>query len=829
MPPDATLAAAAIAGVDEVYRVGGAQAIGALAYGTESIRAGRRDRRARATSTSPRQARGGGRGPGRRAVVPSPGRARWSWSPTAGAGRLRRHRRRRAGRARARRPGLAGHLGRRSWPTRSPTRSPACRRRRPAGRDIEATLAARRLRGLVDGPEQAIAVANAIAPEHLELHGRRPRGARAAGPPRRRRVLRPVVAGLARRLPRRAVARAPHLRLGPLRPGAHRGATSPSTSTSSPPTRPRCAGARPPRGRPGRGRRPRRPRRQRPRRPGRAGDAVCPCATTSRRWRATTRPRSTSRSGSTPTSRPSRRRRPGATPSPPSCRRLDWHRYPDRAAAELRAAIAALHGVEPGAGLRGQRLERGAADAAARLRRARAGAWPPSSRPTSCTATSPGSPAPTVVEGERARRLHARPRRGAPGRWPRAEPVVTFLCSPNNPTGHGRAARTVVREVLDLAPGAASWSTRPTASSRPWSALDLVDDDRPLVVTRTFSKTWSMAAARLGYLVGPSLARGRARQGRAAVPPRRGQADRRPPRPALRRRDGGAGEGRRRRARADRRRPGASCRSRCGRRAPTSSCSGPTSATGQRGVARRCSTAPSSCATARRGRGSTAACGSPSARRAEDDAFLAALRRGARSVSRVGQPRSASTKETDVAVTIDLDGTGAHRGVDRPAVLRPHARPARPPRRLRPHRAGRPATSTSTATTRSRTRPSSWARRSARRSATRPACAASPAACTRSTRRWSRWRSTCPGRPFVVWEVELPEAIPLGTPPFDPSLAEHAIACFATAAGITLHVTLRGAATSTTSSRPRSRAWPAACATPCASRAPACRRTKGVL
>jgi histidinol dehydrogenase len=46
VPPDAsgsvaapTLAAAAIAGVDEVYSVGGAQAIAALAYGTESIRA----------------------------------------------------------------------------------------------------------------------------------------------------------------------------------------------------------------------------------------------------------------------------------------------------------------------------------------------------------------------------------------------------------------------------------------------------------------------------------------------------------------------------------------------------------------------------------------------------------------------------------------------------------------------------------------------------------------------------------------------------------------------------------------------------------------------
>jgi len=35
---DATLAAAAIAGMDEVYAVGGAQAVGAMAYGTETIR-----------------------------------------------------------------------------------------------------------------------------------------------------------------------------------------------------------------------------------------------------------------------------------------------------------------------------------------------------------------------------------------------------------------------------------------------------------------------------------------------------------------------------------------------------------------------------------------------------------------------------------------------------------------------------------------------------------------------------------------------------------------------------------------------------------------------
>jgi imidazoleglycerol-phosphate dehydratase len=46
------------------------------------------------------------------------------------------------------------------------------------------------------------------------------------------------------------------------------------------------------------------------------------------------------------------------------------------------------------------------------------------------------------------------------------------------------------------------------------------------------------------------------------------------------------------------------------------------------------------------------------------------------------------------------------------------------------------------------------------------------------------------GRPFVHWDVEMPECLPLGSPPFDPQLAEHAVSSFATAAGITLHVEL---------------------------------------
>jgi imidazoleglycerol-phosphate dehydratase len=47
------------------------------------------------------------------------------------------------------------------------------------------------------------------------------------------------------------------------------------------------------------------------------------------------------------------------------------------------------------------------------------------------------------------------------------------------------------------------------------------------------------------------------------------------------------------------------------------------------------------------------------------------------------------------------------------------------------------------------------------------------------------------GRPFVAWEVPLPESLPLGSPPFDPQLAEHAVSSFATNAGLTLHVRSR--------------------------------------
>src|SRR5207302_2644041 len=81
------------------------------------------------------------------------------------------------------------------------------------------------------------------------------------------------------------------------------------------------------------------------------------------------------------------------------------------------------------------------------------------------------------------------------------QPAITFLCSPNNPTGR-LEPEGIVDELLELAPGLVVVDEA-YGQFAPRSAVELVSDDRPLVVVRTFSKTWSMAAARLGYLIGP--------------------------------------------------------------------------------------------------------------------------------------------------------------------------------------------------------------------------------------------------------------------------------------------------------------------------------------
>ena len=50
------------------------------------------------------------------------------------------------------------------------------------------------------------------------------------------------------------------------------------------------------------------------------------------------------------------------------------------------------------------------------------------------------------------------------------------------------------------------------------------------------------------------------------------------------------------------------------------------------------------------------------------------------------------------------------------------------------------------------------------------------------------------GRPFLVYDVPFGEVLPLGDPPFNPEMAEHFWQSFATNAGITLHVTKKAGA-----------------------------------
>jgi histidinol-phosphate aminotransferase len=182
---------------------------------------------------------------------------------------------------------------------------------------------------------------------------------------------------------------------------------------------------------------------------------------------------------------------------------IDWHRYPDRSAVALRSAIGQLHGVGPeqvfvanGSNevLQCLLLAYGGPDRCAAL-------WEPTYALHAHISRLTGT---EVVSGERAADFSldvaAVERTIAAHR-----PSVAFLCSPNNPTGMVDPP-SVIQAVLDAVSAVDGLLVVDEAYGQfaEHSALALIDEQAPLVVTRTFSKTWAMAGARLGYLVGPS-------------------------------------------------------------------------------------------------------------------------------------------------------------------------------------------------------------------------------------------------------------------------------------------------------------------------------------
>jgi len=191
--------------------------------------------------------------------------------------------------------------------------------------------------------------------------------------------------------------------------------------------------------------------------------------------------------------------------------RARWNRYPDRSAVRLRTEIARRHGVDP----------------------TRVFAANGSNEVLQTLLLCFAGPGRTVTVFEPTYQLHSHiartlgsdvvavPRR--PDFTLTADDVraavrpgacdVVFLCSPNNPTGVCESRETVIAAAEAAADaGALLIIDEAYAEFSDWSALELIsgaeagakipaDIAANVVVSRTFSKTWSLAALRLGYCV----------------------------------------------------------------------------------------------------------------------------------------------------------------------------------------------------------------------------------------------------------------------------------------------------------------------------------------
>ena len=186
-------------------------------------------------------------------------------------------------------------------------------------------------------------------------------------------------------------------------------------------------------------------------------------------------------------------------------RDLSFHRYPDRAATDLRAALS-------------QQLDQpaerifcanGSNEVLQTLLLTYGGhgrdalVFEPTYALHAHIARITGT---GVLEGERLPGYHIDPDAASALVRERA-PAIVFVCSPNNPTGTVEA-----RDTLEaIATAAAEAGTLVVVDEAygefsHWSALDLIDDAHPIVVVRTYSKVWSMAALRLGFAVAPAWA-----------------------------------------------------------------------------------------------------------------------------------------------------------------------------------------------------------------------------------------------------------------------------------------------------------------------------------
>jgi histidinol-phosphate aminotransferase len=188
---------------------------------------------------------------------------------------------------------------------------------------------------------------------------------------------------------------------------------------------------------------------------------------------------------------------------------IAWNRYPDRGATALRARIAEVEGqgVPGGIDAANVFVANGSNEVLQTVCLAYGGAGRTvlTHEPTYALHSHIARVCGTdVVEGARLDDFTLDVA-AVVARIEAVRPAITFLCSPNNPTGRLEDESTV-RAVLGAVEAVDGLLVVDEAYGQfsPWSALSLVDEERSVVVSRTYSKTWSAAALRLGYLVGPT-------------------------------------------------------------------------------------------------------------------------------------------------------------------------------------------------------------------------------------------------------------------------------------------------------------------------------------
>jgi histidinol-phosphate aminotransferase len=177
------------------------------------------------------------------------------------------------------------------------------------------------------------------------------------------------------------------------------------------------------------------------------------------------------------------------------------NRYPDREAVALRADLASYLGH----GLTGDHLwaANGSNEVLQQLLQAFGGPGRTALGFTPAYSMHPILAAGTGtrwVDGARDGRFDLSPDSAA-AQVAEHQPDVVFLCSPNNPTGTALDP-AVIDAVLAVAPGMVIVDEAYAEFARAGtpSALTLLEAHPRLVVTRTMSKAFALAGARVGYL-----------------------------------------------------------------------------------------------------------------------------------------------------------------------------------------------------------------------------------------------------------------------------------------------------------------------------------------